>query len=129
MRKLLAIFLIIPLLVVVSTGLSAEQEKTAEKKDSAAGEKSKTLHKKQAKYTGKPGDFFFRDADLQNVLIYFARTYKFNIVIDPGISGKVTCSLRQVPWDQALSVILKQHGLAMKQNGNIVSVINPGKLK
>lgn len=125
----MAIFLIILLPAAVSTGLSADQEKTAEKKGTAAGEKSKTLLKKQAKYTGKPGDFFFRDADLQNVLIYFARTYRFNIVIDPGISGKVTCSLRQVPWDQALSVILKQHGLAMTQNGSVVSVINLSKLK
>jgi type II secretory pathway component HofQ len=63
------------------------------------------------------------------VLIYFAKTYKFNIVLDPEISGKVTCRLIRVPWDQALSVILRQHGLAMVQNGSVVSVIDLSKLK
>ena len=116
-------------MLLISAGLCAEQEKTAEEKDKAKCGETKKTAKKQGKYKEKPGDFYFRDADLRNVLIYFARTYKFNIVIDPGISGKVTCRLVQVPWDQALSVILKQHGLAMEQDGKVVRVINLSNLK
>jgi type II secretory pathway component HofQ len=35
------------------------------------------------------------------------------MIVDPGVNGKVTCRMIQVPWDQALDVILKQHGLTM----------------
>ena len=73
------------------------------------------------KYRGAPGTFIFNEADLKHVLLFFARTYKLNMVLDPGISGKVTCRLVNVPWDQALEFILKQHGLAMVKEGNLLT--------
>ena len=73
------------------------------------------------KYTGEPGDFIFHEAELKNVLLFFGKTYKLNIIIDPGVSGKVTIRLVNVPWDQALDLILKQHGLAMVKNGNLIT--------
>lgn len=73
------------------------------------------------KYTGEPGDFIFHEADIKNVLLFFGKTYKLNIVIDPGVSGKVTLRLVNVPWDQALDLILRQHGLAMIKNGNLIT--------
>ena len=72
-------------------------------------------------YTGEPGTFIFHDAEIKNVLLFFSKTYKLNIVIDPGVSGKVTIRLVNVPWDQALDLILKQNGLAMSRNGNLVT--------
>jgi type IV pilus assembly protein PilQ len=72
-------------------------------------------------YTGEPGTFIFHQADLKNVLLFFGKTYKMNIVIDPGVGGKVTIRLVNVPWDQALDLILKQHGLAMIRNGNLIT--------
>jgi len=79
----------------------------------------KTITKPSKKYKGEPGDFIFKDADLENVILFFAKQYKLNIIIDPGISGKVTCRMIRVPWDQALDVILKQHGLVMVSEGSI----------
>jgi len=76
----------------------------------------------QKKYRGEPGTFTFRNADLKNVLLFFAKTYKFNIVIDPGVSGKVTVQLVNVPWDQALDLILVQHGLTLIREGNTTSL-------
>jgi type II secretory pathway component HofQ len=73
------------------------------------------------KYTGEPGDFIFQEADIKNVLLFFGKTYKLNILIDPGVSGKVTIRLVNVPWDQALDLILRQHGLAMIKNGNLIT--------
>ena len=64
------------------------------------------------KYKGEKGNFIFDEADIKNVLLFFAKTYKFNIIIDPGISGKVTVRLIDVPWDQALDLILRTQGLA-----------------
>lgn len=71
------------------------------------------------KFKGEVGDFYFYHADLQNVLLFFARQYKLDIIIDPGISGTVTCRMTQVPWDQALDVILRQQGLAMVEEGKV----------
>lgn len=80
---------------------------------SAAEETEKsTQSTKSTKYHGKKGDFIFDDADIKNVLLFFSKTYKFNIVIDPGISGKVNVRLIDVPWDQALDLILRTQGLA-----------------
>ena len=72
-------------------------------------------------FTGEPGTFIFHEAELKNVLLFFGKTYKLNIVIDPGVSGKVTILLVNVPWDQALDLILKQNGLAMIRNGNLIT--------
>jgi type IV pilus assembly protein PilQ len=82
--------------------------------------KKKILSKPAKKYKGEPGDFIFYKADLENVLLFFAKQYKLNIVIDPGIKGEVTCRMIQVPWDQALDVILGQQGLAMMQDGKVI---------
>ena len=79
----------------------------------------KSYGKKKKKYKGEPGDFIFKDADLENVILFFAKQYKLNVIIDPGISGKVTCRMIRVPWDQALDVILKQHGLVMVVEGSV----------
>lgn len=119
----------ITIVLLFSTGLSSEEHKTTKEKSKVETREKKIGKNQQKKYKGELGDFFFREADLQNVLLYFAKTYKFNIVIDPEVSGKVTCRLVQVPWDQALAVILKQHGLAMLQDGNVVSIINLNKFK
>jgi hypothetical protein len=82
-------------------------------KTPAASTTKKNLSQPTKKFTGEKGDFIFYDADLQNVLLFFAKQYKLNMIIDPGVSGKVTCRMIQVPWDQALDVILRQHGLTM----------------
>jgi type IV pilus assembly protein PilQ len=63
-----------------------------------------------------------RDADLVEVLRTFARLGGFNLVVDPGVSGKVTVELRDVRWQDAMVVILRTQGLAAEVNGRIVSV-------
>lgn len=55
-----------------------------------------------------------RDADLVEVLRSFARLFDFNLIVDPGVSGKVTVELHDVPWRQALAKILDSHGLAVE---------------
>jgi type IV pilus assembly protein PilQ len=79
--------------------------------------------KEPPKYTGEHGSFIFHDADLMDVIFFFSKVYKFNIVIAPDISGKVTIRLINVPWDQALDTILKQHGFTMIKDGNMVSLL------
>lgn len=68
-------------------------------------------------WVGEPVTMSLRDADLVEVLRSFSRIGQFNLVIHPGVEGKVTVELREVPWDQALSTILRMHGLGLEITG------------
>jgi type IV pilus assembly protein PilQ len=64
----------------------------------------------------------FQGADLRAVLRTFAEISGLNIVIDPTIQGTVDVSLRDVPWDQALDIILRANKLGYVVDGTIVRV-------
>ncbi len=70
-------------------------------------------------WRGKPINLSLRDADLVEVLRSFAKLTDVNIVIDPRVKGRVTVELKDVPWDQALYVILKTQGLGVEVTGNV----------
>jgi type IV pilus assembly protein PilQ len=80
------------------------------------------------RYTGEPISLDLKDADVRDVLLTFSRLARLNMVIDPGVRGSVTVRLENVPWDQALEVILKVNGLGYVLEGNIVRVGAPPKL-
>lgn len=73
-------------------------------------------------FTGHPVTFDFQGADLRAVLRTFAEISGLNIVIDPSIQGTVDVSLREVPWDQALDIILKANKLGYSVDGTIVRI-------
>ncbi len=62
------------------------------------------------------------DADLLYVLRLISDVGQINIVVGDGVSGRVTVRLVDVPWDQALAVILQTHGLAAAPVGEVVLV-------
>jgi type IV pilus assembly protein PilQ len=69
-----------------------------------------------------------KDADLKDVLRTFGKLAKVNIAIDPEVRGSVTLRLRDLPWDQALDVILRINGLGYVLEGNILRVGTPSRL-
>lgn len=71
----------------------------------------------------------FRDANIQNVLEVLAIKSGVNIVASPDVTGVVSIQLTDVPWKQALEVILQTYGYAYEQNGNIITVMTVEKLK
>jgi type II secretory pathway component HofQ len=73
----------------------------------------------QGRWKGFPISLSLRDAPLPEVLRTFARLAHFNLVLDPRVQGSVTVELENVPWDQALSVILKTHGLGAEVDGRL----------
>jgi len=75
-----------------------------------------------ARYTGHPVSLDFSGADLRSVLRTFAEISGLNIVIDPTIQGTVDVSLRDVPWDQALDIILRANRLGYSVDGTIVRI-------
>ena len=74
------------------------------------------------RYTGIPVSLDFQGADLRAVLRTFAEISGLNIVIDPTIQGTVDVALRDVPWDQALDIILRANKLGYVVDGTIVRV-------
>lgn len=72
----------------------------------------------QGPWRGFPVSVSLRDAPLPEVLRAFAKLARFNLVLDPRIPQQgVTVELKDVPWDQALHLILKTHGLAAEVDG------------
>jgi type IV pilus assembly protein PilQ len=91
---------------------------------SAQGQSSFTTPQGQPRqYTGTPYDFDFQGADLRMVLRSFAQLSGLNLVIDPAVDGTVDIKLTQVPWDQALDVILKSSKLTYITEGNVVRIV------
>lgn len=74
------------------------------------------------KYTGRRISLDFQDADLDNVLRLLADVSGLNIVVGTEVKGKVTIKLINVPWDQALDIILKMNNLGQIREGNIIRI-------
>jgi type II secretory pathway component HofQ len=70
-------------------------------------------------WKGEPITLSLKNADLVEVLRSFAKLVDVNFFIDPKVQGRVTVELKEVPWDQALYVILKTQGLGVEISGNI----------
>ena len=73
-------------------------------------------------YTGDPVSMDFQGADLRAVLRTFAEISELNIVIDPQVDGTVDVSLTEVPWDQALDIILRANRLGYIVDGGVVRI-------
>jgi type IV pilus assembly protein PilQ len=73
-------------------------------------------------FTGEPISLDFQDADLRAVLRVFADVSGLNVVIDPTVQGTVDVALRDVPWDQALDIILRANRLGYSVEGTIVRI-------
>ena len=74
------------------------------------------------RYTGHPISLDFQGADLRAVLRTFAEISGLNMVIDPTVTGTVDVALRDVPWDQALDLILRANKLGYLVEGTIVRI-------
>jgi type IV pilus secretin PilQ/predicted competence protein len=92
----------------------------------AAG--GRTLSAGEKTYTGEPLSLNLKDADIKDVLRTFAQLTGLNIAIDPTVTGSVTVDFVDVPWDQALEVILRQNSLAYVLEGNVMRVGTAARL-
>jgi len=81
------------------------------------------------KYTGQKLSFDFKDADIKNVFRLLAEVSGLNIVVTDDVNKKVTLRLVEVPWDQALDLLIQTNGLDKEQIGNIVRISTADKLK
>lgn len=80
-------------------------------------------------YTGKRVSLEFQDAPVQDVVRLIADVSKLNIILADDVKGNITLKLVDVPWDQALDIILTSKGLDKVQHGNILRVAPVDSLK
>jgi type IV pilus secretin PilQ/predicted competence protein len=90
---------------------------------------SRTIAGGKKNYRGEKISVAFRDADMREVMFFFADVMKMNVVLDPDVSGKVDIRLNQVPWDQGFQVILKNQGLDAIEEDNVVRIAKTSKLR
>jgi len=83
------------------------------------------LGEPERRWIGEPISLDLKDADIRDVLRTFSKLARFNLVIDPDVRGSVTVRLENVPWDQALDVILRVNGLGYVLEGNVARVGAP----
>jgi type IV pilus secretin PilQ/predicted competence protein len=80
-------------------------------------------------FTGQRISLDFKDADIQNVLRVLADVSGLNIIATDDVKGKVTLHLSDVPWDQALDLVLRSNRLEKTQEGNVVRISSVARLK
>ena len=73
-------------------------------------------------YSGTPVSLDFQQADLRSVLRVFSEISSLNVVIDPTVQGTVDVALKDVPWDQALDIILRANQLGYLVDGTVVRI-------
>jgi type IV pilus assembly protein PilQ len=83
---------------------------------------SRTLSGQQRVFTGEPISLSLKDADIKDVLRTFADLTGLNMAVDPGVQGSVTVDFVDVPWDQALDLILRQNNLTFSLEGNVMRI-------
>jgi type IV pilus assembly protein PilQ len=88
----------------------------------AETEESSTLFSETKEYEGQRLTLNFQDIETRAVLQLLAETSGRNIVVSDTVQGNVTLRLRNVPWDQALDIVMTTKGLDMRQNGNVIIV-------
>lgn len=77
---------------------------------------------KTIRYTGAPISLNFQDIELRGVLQIIADFTKLNLVVSDAVQGNITLRLHEVPWDQALDIILSTKGLDKRQVGNVLMI-------
>ncbi|HLB89875.1 MAG TPA: type IV pilus secretin PilQ [Terriglobales bacterium] len=95
-----------------AVNMAAEQKAQAQQAPAITG----------PKYTGEPISVNLKDVDLKDFFRLIHEISGLNVVLDPNVKGTLTIVLDDVPWDQALDIVLKNNDLARQLEGNVLRV-------
>lgn len=73
-------------------------------------------------YSGEKISIDLQDADVEHILRLISEISGYNLILDEGVTGKISLKLTDIPWDQALDLILLQRGLGIVLKGNIMRI-------
>jgi type IV pilus secretin PilQ/predicted competence protein len=82
-----------------------------------------------AKYTGEPISVNLKEVDLRDFFRLIHEISGLNVVLDPAVKGSLTIVLDEVPWDQALDIVLQNNGLDKQLNGNVLRIATKATLR
>jgi type IV pilus assembly protein PilQ len=82
-----------------------------------------------ARYTGEPISVNLKDVDLRDFFRLIHEISGLNVVLDPAVKGSLTIVLDEVPWDQALDIVLQNNSLDKQLNGNVLRIATRATLK
>lgn len=102
-----------------AVNLAAEQRAQAGQQPTSVG----------PKYTGEPISVNLKDVDLKDFFRLIHEISGLNVVLDPNVHGTLTVVLDDVPWDQALDIVLKNNDLARELEGNVLRIATVDTLK
>lgn len=83
----------------------------------------------RGRYTGEPISLNLKDADLKDFFRLIHEISGLNVVLDPAVKGTVTVVLDDVPWDQALAIVLKNNNMECELDGNVLRIATLDTLK
>ncbi|MHB8525069.1 MAG: type IV pilus secretin PilQ [Candidatus Acidiferrales bacterium] len=83
----------------------------------------------ETKYTGAPISVNLKNVDLQDFFRLIHEISGLNVVVDPGVKGTLTLVLDNVPWDQALDIVLKNNDLDKQLDGNVLRIATKETVK
>ena len=81
------------------------------------------------KYTGEPISVNLKDVDLRDFFRLIHEISGLNVVLDPAVKGNLTIVLDEVPWDQALDIVLQNNGLDKELHGNVLRIATRETMK
>jgi type IV pilus assembly protein PilQ len=105
--------------ITPAVNLAAEQKSQMGQQGAAAG----------PRYTGEPISVNLKDVDLKDFFRLIHEISGLNVVLDPNVHGTLTIVLDDVPWDQALDIVLKNNDLARELEGNVLRIATVETLK
>ncbi len=82
-----------------------------------------------SKYTGEPISVNLKEVDLRDFFRLIHEISGLNVVLEPSVRGSLTIVLDEVPWDQALDIVLQNNGLDKQLNGNVLRIATRDTLK
>jgi type IV pilus assembly protein PilQ len=82
-----------------------------------------------SKYTGEPISVNLKDVDLKDFFRLIHEISGLNVVLDPAVKGSLTIVLDEVPWDQALDIVLQNNGLDKQLSGNVLRIATHDTMK
>src|SRR5262249_45192082 len=103
-------------------GADGEAKLEVQTGSEAAGFTATLNAQQRGGFSGRRIDLDLKDADIHNILRLLADVGRVNVVTADDVGGNVTIRMRNVPWDQALDVVLQAKGLGMVRNGNLIRV-------
>lgn len=108
--------------------ISSQSGRTLTVEVQPANQESQPSQATGERFTGERLSLNFQDIEVRSVLATLAEFTGLNIVASDSVTGRVTLNLNDVPWDQALALILQSQGLSSREQGNVIVVAPASEL-